>query len=167
MNRTPRIEKTSEIKLIGKKIRMSLAENQTRPLWESFMPRKKRISNTDGIEFYSVESYDDLGFFEKFDPAKEFEKWVAVKVTNFDNVPEDMEAFLIPAGLYAVFQYKGRPSEAQPTYQYIYSKWVPNSEYSLDHRPHFALMGEKYKGEDPESEEELWIPIRSRNDEKR
>ncbi|HLT33108.1 MAG TPA: GyrI-like domain-containing protein, partial [Aquaticitalea sp.] len=46
------------------------------------------------------------------------------------------------------------------TYQYIYGQWIPNSEYELDDRPHFALMGEKYK--DPESEEEFWIPIRKK-----
>jgi hypothetical protein len=31
----------------------------------------------------------------------------------------------------------------------------------LNKRPHFAKMGEKYKNEDPDSEEELWIPIKS------
>ena len=36
----------------------------------------------------------------------------------------------------------------------------PKSKYELDKRPHFALMGEEYKNEDPDSEEELWFPIK-------
>ena len=32
--------------------------------------------------------------------------------------------------------------------------------YTLDDRPHFEILGEKYKNQDPDSEEELWIPIK-------
>ena len=71
-----------------------------------------------------------------------------------------MEIIIILEGLYAVFQYKGKGSEAASAYQYILGSWMPNSDYILDNRPHFALMGEKYKNEDPDSEEELWFPIR-------
>lgn len=96
------------------------------------------------------------------DPGKEFEKWAGVKVHGFENIPNDMHELVIPKGEYAVFNYKGKPSEAHRTYQYIYGNWIPNSYYVLDDRPHFALMGEKYKGERPDSEEELWIPVRKK-----
>jgi AraC family transcriptional regulator len=32
----------------------------------------------------------------------------------------------------------------------------------MDNRPYFALMGEKYKGENPESEEDFWIPVKKK-----
>jgi AraC family transcriptional regulator len=44
-------------------------------------------------------------------------------------------------------------------FQYIYSTWLPASGYALDNRPHFELLGEKYKQGSPHSEEEIWIPI--------
>lgn len=154
----PRIETLQEIKLIGKKVRMSFSMNKTQELWQSFMPRKAEIKNATDAELYSVEMYDD-GFFKNFDPTKAFEKWAAVKVGGFDTIPDGMDTLIIPPGKYAVFLYKGRPSEAQATFQYIYSNWIPDSGYDLDDRPHFALMGEKYRGEHPESEEEFWIPI--------
>lgn len=157
----PRIEKTQATKLIGNKIRMSFVNNETGKLWQKFMPKRKAIINLVGTELYSVELYD-IHFFKNFDPSKEFEKWAAVKVSDFENVPTDMDTLVIPSGEYAVFHYKGKPSEAQATYQYIYSQWLPNSGYELDNRPHFALMGEKYKGEHPESEEEFWIPVREK-----
>jgi len=71
-----------------------------------------------------------------------------------------MKTITSPEGLYAVFVHKGAASEGPKTYQYIFTTWLPASDYQLDNRPHFAIMGEKYKGEDPGSEEELWIPIK-------
>lgn len=158
----PRIEKIEETKLTGNKTKMSFVNNKTMELWQSFMPKRKEVTNPVGTELYSVELYNDRMFFKNFDPTKEFEKWAAIKVNGFDNVPNGLETLIIPKGEYAVFHYKGKPSEAQSTYQYIYGQWMPNSEYELDDRPHFALMGEKYKGEDPESEEEFWIPVRKK-----
>jgi AraC family transcriptional regulator len=39
---------------------------------------------------------------------------------------------------------------------------LPNSNYHLDDRPHFEILGEKYKNADPGSEEEIWIPIKAK-----
>lgn len=155
----PRIEILKETKLVGFRTSMSFALNKTVTLWQRLMPRRKEITNAVGVELYSVEVFNDPMFFKKFNPTREFEKWAAVKVKDFDSIPAGMEKLVISSGMYAVFLYKGKPSEGQQTYQYIYSQWIPDSEYTLDNRPHFALMGEKYKGEHPESEEELWIPI--------
>jgi AraC family transcriptional regulator len=37
---------------------------------------------------------------------------------------------------------------------------LPGSDYSLDSRAHFEILGKKYKHDDPNSEEEVWIPIK-------
>ena len=162
MTLKPQIQTLPETKLIGKKIRMSFAGNQTRELFQSFMPRRREITSSVDPDLYAVEVYNDTSFFKNFNPTAEFEKWAAVRVGEFNVIPDGMETLTIPRGLYAVFHYKGKPSEAQTTYQYIYGNWIPNSEYDLDDRPHFALMGKKYKGEHAESEEELWIPVRKK-----
>ena len=157
----PRIEHLEEFRLVGHKIKMSFARNLTRSLWQGFMPGLREIAAASK-DLYSVEVFGDVRFFDHFDASKEFEKWAAVKVNDFEGIPDGMESLVIPSGAYAVFPYKGKPSEAQPTYEYIHAQWIPTSEYELDNRPHFAVMGEKYKGEDPESEEELWVPIRKK-----
>lgn len=156
----PEIRTLPQTHLVGKRLNMSFANNKTRELWQSFMPKRSEINNIIGVEHYSVEVYGDITFFRQFDPNREFEKWAAVKVSDTDSVPDEMEVLTLPEGLYAVFLYKGRAIEASQTYRYIYGTWIPDSEYELDNRPHFALMGEKYKNDDPESEEELWIPVR-------
>jgi len=144
---------------IGKRLNMSFAQNKTFELWRSFMPRRKEIQNVIGSELYSIEVYPP-GFYDDFNPNREFEKWAAIEISTTVSVPPDgMETLTIPKGLYAVFLHKGPAAEGPRTYQYIFQQWLPNSEYQLDNRPHFAVMGEKYKPDSPDSEEEIWVPV--------
>ena len=158
----PRIETLSSFKLIGQYLFMSFAQNRTAELWRSFSPQRKEIQNVVDHHLYSVEIYPNTSVFQNFNPSQEFQKWAAVAVTNFDEVPKSMERPVIPEGTYAVFHYKGKPSEAMATFTYIFSEWLPNSGFELDDRPHFAKMGEKYIGEHPDSEEDFFVPIRNK-----
>jgi len=156
----PRIEILSEKKLIGKRIKMSLAENKTFELWRSFMPRRKEISNHLNTDLISMQVYDPSYDFKNFNLHATFEKWAAVEVSDFNSVPDEMETFILPSGLYAVFIHKGPASAGEKTFRYIFEIWLPHSNYKLDNRPHFEILGEKYKNEDPTSEEEIWVPIK-------
>ncbi|RKR08752.1 AraC family transcriptional regulator [Flavobacterium sp. 90] len=151
-----------EKKLMGKHIDMSFIENKTFQLWSSFMPRKKDIKNSVDSNLYSLEVFP-VGHFDNFEPSNAFQKWAAVEVSDFDHIPKEMETLIIPTGLYAVFIHKGPQSEGHKTYHSIFVEWLPNSEYTIDERPHFAVMDEKYKKDDPDSEEEIWIPIKNKN----
>lgn len=92
----------------------------------------------------------------------EFDKWAAVEAGPEAAIPEGMES-LSTSGLYAVFIHRGPASQGPSSYQYIFGEWMPASAYEVDQRLHMAVMGEKYKNEDPASEEELWIPVRHRS----
>lgn len=157
----PRIETLNEKKFVGKSVTMSLADNRTRALWQSFMPERKEITNSVGQELFSIEIYPP-NYFDDFSPHVQFEKWAAVEVTDFDSLPDSMQSLRVPSGLYAVFIHRGPASSGPKMYEYILTSWLPNSEYALDARPHFAVMNEKYKGDDPDSEEEFWIPVKPR-----
>jgi len=98
--------------------------------------------------------------FKNFNPDAEFEKWAAVEVKDFETIPEGMETITLPGGTYAVFLYKGAAHASSGTFRYIFETWLPNSDFSLDNRPHFEILAEKYKNESPDSEKELWIPIK-------
>jgi AraC family transcriptional regulator len=152
----PRIENIGEKKLVGKKMLMSLADNKTAELWRSFMTDRKMISNILSNHLYSMQIYDP-SYFSDFKPKKKFEKWASTEVNSFDNIPANFEAFTLPGGLYAVFHHKGMD---KGIFQAIFTVWLPKSEYLLDNRPHFDKLGEKYKNGDPNSEEEIWIPIK-------
>lgn len=158
----PRIEILPEKKLVGKRMEMTFSNNKTGELWKSFMQRRNEIKNNLTAALYSLQVYDKSFDFQKFDPYISFEKWAAIEVSNFEEIPSEMESFIVPNGLYAVFVHKGAASTASKTLKDIFGTWLPNSEYLLDNRPHFEILGEKYKNEDPSSEEELWIPIKLR-----
>lgn len=155
-----RIETLPEKKLVGQRMLMSLSDNKTVDLWKGFMPRRNEIKNKVGDALFSMQIYDPL-YFKEFNPKREFEKWAAIEVADFENIPEGMKKVILPGGLYVVFLYRGTASAAGPTYQYIFSEWIPNSGYQLDTRPHFEILGRKYKNNDPDSEEEIWIPIKN------
>jgi len=157
----PSIQKLKKTLLVGNKINMSLTKNLTLKLWQTFMPQKNKIKNTVDQDHYSVETYEP-GFFNDFNPTRPFSKWAMVKVNRFEDIPEGMETLVIPEGKYAMFKYIGRSDEVQTFYQYIFTQWLPASEFMLDDRPHFARMGMLYKNDDPESEEEIWIPIKEK-----
>ncbi|MEL1256093.1 GyrI-like domain-containing protein [Flavobacterium sp. DGU38] len=156
-----RIENLLEKKLIGKHITMSFVENKTFQLWSSFMPERKQIQNTIDSNLYSLEVFP-IGHFDDFNPQNTFEKWAAVEVFDLSEIPSGMQTLVIPNGLYAVFIHKGAATEAEKSYRFIFTEWLPNSEYNVDDRPHFAIMGEKYKKDSPDSEEEIWIPVKNK-----
>jgi arsenate reductase len=157
----PRIMKLAEKKLVGKHLHMSLATNRTMELWQSFMPHRRNIKNSVGTDLFSLQVYDPSLDFRTFNLETPFEKWALTEVTSFENIPEGMEAFTLEAGLYAVFIHRGL--DFQPTFQRIFYEWLPNSSYALDQRPHFELLGSKYKNGSADSEEEVWVPIKVRN----
>ena len=157
----PEIRQIPEKKFIGMSMRMSFAENKTVELWRGFMPRRKEIHDSVGSELYSGEVYP-AGYFAPFNPTAPFEKWALVEVRTITAVPEGMKTLVAPAGLYAVFIHRGPAGEGPKTYQHIFGVWLPKSDYLLDERPHFAVMGAKYKHDAADSEEELWIPIKPR-----
>lgn len=146
-------------KFIGKNLSFTYADYRAFELWSSFMPRRKEILNPIGTDLYNIqinpENFD-------FNPNTPFIKWAVVPVSNFDSVPEGMEVLEIPQGLYAVFNYKGDQSKVAAFFNSIYSEWLPASGYELGIHPQFEILGEKYKNNDPNSEEEIWIPIKSK-----
>lgn len=156
---TPRIETLNEKKLVGKRLSMSFANYRVGELWSAFLPRRKEICNSLTTDLISLVVYSPNHFLD-FNPHNEFERWATVEVNDFDSVPLEMETFVLASGLYAVFDYKGLSTD-NSIFQYIFGTWLPSSGYVLDNRPHFEVLGEKYRNNDPTSEEEIWIPIRA------
>jgi len=155
----PKILTLTEKKLIGKSLKMTLAGNKTPELWRSFMPVRKEIRNNVTSDLISMQVFDKSLDFKNFSPDTTFEKWAAVEVTDFNFVPGEMGTFILPGGLYAVFLYRGLSTDTS-IFRYIYNTWLPGSNYAVDSRPHFEVLGEKYKNMDTSSEEEIYIPVR-------
>jgi AraC family transcriptional regulator len=156
----PKIIQLAEKKIIGIRLKMSFADYKVAELWKSFMYHRKEIHNNLNNDLISISVYNET-FFENLNQSNVFDKWAGAEVSDFKSIPDNMEPFILKSGLYAVFDYRGSGSD-KSIFNYIFSTWLPSSEYSLDHRPHFEVLGAGYKNNDPTSEEEIWIPIRQK-----
>lgn len=160
----PEINVISESKLIGRRLTMSLEDHKVADLWKSFMQRRNEITHSISDNLISLTIYQP-GHFLNFRTSNEFEKWAAIEVSSFEDLPKDLETFVLTSGLYAIFKYKGLDTD-YGIYQYIFQSWLPVSDYTLDDRPHFEILGAKFKKNDPESEEEIYIPIKVKTEAK-
>ena len=147
--------------LVGMYKEMSPADNTTPELWQNFMPRRTEIQHLIPNIYFAIQEYSEVLDFKDFQANNNFKMWAAVEVSKLTDLPRAMACLTLPAGKYAVFIHKGPVRTFHKTSQYIYGQWIPGSDYILDHRPHFEIMTEEYLGPDhPESEEEVWIPIK-------
>lgn len=156
----PQIKQLQEKKLVGIHLPMSLVHNRTAELWSSFRPKVHKIENRTSVHFISMQVYDP-SYFTNFNPAAQFVKWATVEVSTHENVPNGIDVFTLESGTYAVFFYKGSSTDTS-IFQYIFTEWLPGSKYQLGNRPHFEVLGTKYKNNDPNSEEEIWIPVKEK-----
>jgi len=156
----PRIEVLGEKKLVGMHLPMSLLQDRTGELWGTFMPRRKEVLYPISSDLICMQIYEGLPSYSQFNAETEFIKWASVEVKDGAEVPEGMETYTLTGGMYAVFVHKGLPSSFSKTAQFIFGEWLPKSIYELDNREHFEVLGERYRHNDPSSEEEVWVPIK-------
>ena len=154
----PRITVIPHMMCIGMKTEMSFRENTTAALWREFMPRREEVLNQLDDNLYSIEVYPK-GFFSDFDENAPFEKWAAVRVSPETTIPNDMFRLMVPGGKYAVFTHYGPASKAEKTYTEFFEEWLPTSGFIIAPRPHLAIMDHRYKHEQEDSEEDIFIPI--------
>lgn len=159
----PKIVTIPPKKLAGLRMKMSINHDRTVELWKNFMFRRMEIRNRLNENFYSLQLYDPDLDFRDFTPETEFEKWAAIEVSDFKQVPANFKKHVLTGGLYAVFNFKGKPETFPNFFYFIFSTRLPASGYELDSRAHFELLGSKYRRDDPESEEEIWIPVKPKN----
>ncbi|MFT7434657.1 MAG: AraC family transcriptional regulator [Psychromonas sp.] len=159
---TPRIVEIDEKKFAGMSVNMSYSDNKTGFLWATFMPRRNELKHrVNPKEVVSLQGTDSAILMSDFSFINVFEKWALAEVSSIEEMPEGMTFFALAAGKYAVFTHKGSGEEAfMSTLTFILESWLPISAFSLDNRPHFEVLGEKYHRTDPSSEEEVWIPVR-------
>ena len=139
----------------------SLENHDLSKLWKNFLSQRNKINGQTTNELISLAVYSPT-YFDKFDARNQFERWVALEVGSFENVPKGMKTFVLPRGLYAIFSHKGISTDYS-VFQYIFSTWLPSSDYLLDNRPHLEILGDRYKNNDPNSEEEILIPVKNKD----
>ena len=157
----PKIELIPQKQLVGHVIEMSLVNNKTFDLFSGFMPTRKQIAQSISSDIFEVMVYDH-SYFKNFNPSHSFIKWATLEVSALETNLEGMQSLTLNEGLYAVFQYKGLANGFGMFMNSILTEWLPESNYDLDDRPHFNILGDKYKNNHPDSEEAVYIPIKEK-----
>jgi len=156
----PRIETRARTVLVGMFRPVATDGEGTPELWRRFMPRRGEVA-ARGPELIAMRVFHRTRD-EPLTHATPFDEWAAVEVSADAGVPAGMERYTVPSGTYAVFIHRGLPSAFPQTARFIFETWLPRSGYVLDDRPHLAVMGPSYHRDDPEAEEEIWVPVRER-----
>lgn len=120
-------------------------------LWNVFNKNYNNIRNkSKSMLCYGI--CDDM-------PDKEgrFHYTACAEVEGFDDIPEGMDAKIVPQGKYAVYTFKGDLKELGQFYDDIFQKWMPSDEYEMDYRPQLELYDERFMAN---GEFDVYIPIK-------
>jgi len=154
----PRLIRVEPVRLAGLSASMSYREDQTVQLWQRFMPRRRELTGLLNDDLISLQIFPD-DFFRNPDPAVRFTKWACAEIGEQALLPAGFEELRLPAGDYTVLSYRG-PGGDEGLFRQIFGTLLPSIAMEPDNRPHFERLGTGFRHGDPQSEEELWIPVR-------
>ncbi len=95
----------------------------------------------------------------------EIEYFATVSLENGSKIPKGMNNHVFEEVQYAVFTHKGTLSKLGETYNFIYSEWLPKSDYVLAGNYDLEKYDERYNMENPdhpESAMDIMIPIKNK-----
>jgi len=134
--------------------------NDVEKLWKQFGPRIPDIEN--GIADIKVGFIDDLIFLKKphiYDDSVYFA--ACISVSNPEALPKGLSVFCLPKGLYAIFSYRGYHEPTQYMIDYVYSTWLPKSNFERNDGPEWTCLDHRNQPLDPKNSEVLYyLPIR-------
>jgi AraC family transcriptional regulator len=77
-----------------------------------------------------------------------------------DEAPPGFELFHLESGTYAVFTHRGPISRISDTVKYIWGTWAQKTDMVLREAPDFELYDERFAGNEPTSELDIYVPLR-------
>lgn len=121
-------------------------------LWEQFMPRTGSVTKRVGMEAFGISQCKG----DRFDYV------AGVKVEGDAPIPEGMMDIHVADGHYAVFTHRGPISKIADTMKYIWSTWMPASDYEYTGAPEFELYDHRFRFMAHDSEFDIYIPVRTK-----
>lgn len=146
---TPKIMELDGMRLIGMKFTVSVAAAmyECPKAWEKFAPRMDEIKSLSGFSFGACRMISD----------EELDYLVSMDAGPAAGVPANMEEWILPGGLFAVFPVESLAVIGK-TWEDIYSLWLPqNGRYDARFD---AVSLERYPADFMQTgKSEILIPI--------
>ncbi|MFV0393989.1 MAG: GyrI-like domain-containing protein [Coprobacillaceae bacterium] len=154
----PKINNIESIEVIGKSYTTSIVNNTIAKAWEEFTFLKQQISNSSARRCFGICNIDKT-FIDK-DGDIIFSQFISIEADKKDIVPSEMKRQKIQPGKYLIFTHRGNYKSLDKTYTYIWGTWLLNNNCMIDEtRRDFEQYDQRFKGEDEESEIDIYIPI--------
>ncbi|WP_329037662.1 AraC family transcriptional regulator [Streptomyces sp. NBC_00178] len=155
-----RIVDRPDFRVVGRKARVPLVHEGVNPAIADFIrsigpDTSKRIAALADQEPAGI-----VGVSDQLDPSRaegtELDYWHGV-VTGAD-VPDDMDALDVPAGLWAVFDSSGPfPQALQYLWRDVFTQWFPSNPYAS--RPGPEILSVRVAEDGATADAQLWIPV--------
>lgn len=153
-----KIVKKEAMKIIGMKTTTTIKNNNIPQLWDKFNKVNCSIKNVK-VQRVALGICPPVEI-KDFNEESPFDYITGLIVENFDDVPEGMLTYEIPAQKYAVITHKGALDKLQETYNYLYSVWPKESEMKFSGGPEFELYDERFMFASAESEMDIYRPVK-------
>jgi len=121
--------------------------------WQRFLPHFCQVQGQVGKVAY--------GLTYNFDDAGNFDYVAGVEVSDFSGLPPDWTRVRVPAQRYAVFMHRGHISTIRSTWNTVWNRWFPQSQYESADAPNFERYDESFDSTTGQGGVELWIPIKA------
>lgn len=150
------ITEREALNVVGMKIRTNVEEDRIPKLWNDFIARMEELQEVAvpdcslGICINEVEEFSENAMFD----------YLVCKVVKDDSIiPPGMIFRHIKPQLVAVFTHTGSLDTLGETYDYIYNKWLPESDYQIASADEVEWYDTRFKYGEGDSQMDIHIPI--------
>ncbi|SEN97579.1 GyrI-like domain-containing protein [Paenibacillus sp. OV219] len=147
MNIVPRLVECPERKIVG----IGNIGEAANPgdCWPVLLKRIEEVNDrVNQLETIGLIKRDELGYM------------AGVEINLVGEIPEGMYAFTIPAGQYAAAVHRGPISRINDTFEALMS-WLGSNHYEQFDVVCFEVYDDRYKGEENDSEFDVFVQIKS------
>ncbi len=157
------ITEREPLKVVGIKISTNIEENRIPQLWNDFIARMNELDKVAVPECSLGICFNESDM--EFKEDSKF-SYMACRVVKDDSIiPPGMEYREISAQLVAVFTHYGSMETLSETYDYIYNKWLPESEYEIIAADEIEWYDSRFKFGEKDSQMDIHVPIKKKDKE--
>ncbi|WP_030744882.1 AraC family transcriptional regulator [Streptomyces sp. NRRL F-5135] len=155
-----RVVEKEQFHVVGKKVRVPLVHEGMNPRIAEFIRGIDKETMRRITALSDQEPEGILGVSDDIDPSRaegtELDYYHAV-VTGSAG-PEGLDALVVPAGTWAVFENSGPfPQALQYLWRDVYTQWFPSNPYQS--RPGPEMLRTRLSRDAAHADAELWIPV--------
>ncbi len=160
----PRFEEREEFAVAGYRKHTGDGFHVIGESWFELKSSLDAIERKNEHTMYGLEDYSE-GFCSE---PLSFYYMAGVEVDKDTLLPKGMDRKVVPKAKYAVFTVNGNNANGEigQAFQYIYSVWLPNSEYCIDENAllDFEYYDERWDCQFGAAQMDIYIPVRRMED---